>query len=106
MWLMLAAGIFLGGAGISMVTKIVAAGQGTAGTLASNLTGASISTVMAIVGLIAGLEVIHALTGKGKRVSKIHPILALLAPALILAGGGFLATLVRYLYNGASGLFV
>jgi hypothetical protein len=100
-WLMLIAGMFLGGAFGSIVTNLISQIKGTAGSAVSSLTGVGIGAVMTVLGILVFLELWHGIHPKKGKPSGFHPWLALVAPTLFVAAGGIFYKLIQGLSTTA-----
>lgn len=102
-WLMLIAGLFIGGVVRNLVsTGVVAVSRG-AGSAVGGLVGVGAGVVLLILAVIVLLELWHGMKpGKGKgKATTFTVFLALAAPALLVAAGGVFADLVGMLAQTA-----
>lgn len=83
-WLWLAAGFSLSGGLVATLGTVF----GQVGGAGAKAFGVTTSVFMSVAGVIAFLEIWHGAHPKNGTPKTHHPILALLAPILIGAGGG------------------
>lgn len=103
-WLMLIAGLFLGGLIGELMNTGIAAIRDTAGGALGGLVGVGAGAVMTVIGVLVLLELWHGIHPRKGSPSGHHPFLALAAPTLLLAAGGIFARIIHPLASAANGV--
>lgn len=104
--LALLAGVLFGGALGGLLGRVINTLLGTVGTFTGRLIGVGAAAVLAGLAFVATLEVVFkGMWPKKAKPKRWHPILALILPTLVIAGGiPLLTQLMTVLSSGASEL--